>query len=264
MSLDIKNISHAHIFDAGKYYGNPGLSTAFHRPIRVKVRDADGSEREITRIEKLPPMPNMKYVNAAGHVVRLTLTQSSGQTNTDGEYALRKRHWMELYPAEVRVPDGHGGTRVERRGGIEYGRCPLLSESGQRWISDEIRKTSSPCDPRDFGRGRKYGDHCGCPHIEMVIAERMGQTAEYQRLQEEERKSVAQRQVEEDSKRNKAIVEQLSRTAAAAQAPVDVTSLLHQLASNPDIMRTLNAIARGADAGESAQAQRRRGKPTEE
>lgn len=261
MALEIKNISQAHIFDAGKHYGTPGISGAFQRLVRVPVTGADGSERTEVRTEKLPPMPSAKYVNAAGDVVRLTLTQASGQATVDGEYALRKRKWMEQFPVRRRelVKDENGnvtGSREIITSGIEYGKCPLTSDSGVRWMPDEIRAANhTPCDARDFGRGKKYGDHCGCPHIEMIIAYRHGKTSEYEALVAEEKKSLQVKQFEEDRARNRAILDRLADTGSATGGKgTDTDELLRQLAANPEIMARLAALAAGAQTagGETA------------
>lgn len=213
--MPIIDLSKATIYDAGKHYQGVGASASYSRRVRTK----DGE----VGIEKRPPMISEKWVNAAGHVVAITKTNGPGNQPTNTPY------W-------------HGKRETLRNAkGIPYGKCPFHTEEGLMWMPAAMRATNDACDPLDFGPGRTHGEHAACAHIEQIIAERMGKTQRANELEEERRKSQAQREAELRQKREEMMIAQMT-AAASPQADDDSVALLRKIASNPDIMAQLQKL----------------------
>lgn len=191
----IGNLSKANIHDCGQ---NP--------PPRLVTINDKGAKV----IEKIPALPFRKFVNMQGHVVRVALSNAAAIRNTNNPAAHRTL------------------TMISDEGFVPYGKCLLLDEQGQRWAPKDMRALADPCTYEDFGPGKRYGEHCACPHIEEIIQRRQGKHSEASAKFEERKKSLELRRHEEESLRNKAIIEKI---AADTDALSKATALTDELAA---------------------------------
>jgi hypothetical protein len=178
----IGNLSQANIHDCGQ---KPP-------PRRVTINDQGNRV-----VEKIPALPYRKFVNMQGHVVRVALSNAAAERNTNNPAAHRTL------------------TMISDEGFVPYGKCLLLDEQGQRWAPRDMRQLADPCTYEDFGRGKRYGEHCACPHIEEIILRRQSKHGAAEKLFAERKKTLELRRHEEESLRNKAIIEKIAADTEA-------------------------------------------------
>lgn len=211
----LKTLSDAEIFDAGRHYaaiGTPAtlLSTYVGVDGAVPVRR--------------PPLPYKKYVDLSGGVRGITLSNSPAIRAVNTQYALQKT------------------TYLESLGFIPYSECPLGTSIGQRNMPASMKGRSDLCRPDEFGRGKKYGDHQACPHVEEIIALRHKNQKAADKIREEQQKSFDVQRREEETKRNDAVFAQIANlTSVVMSGKAGTGNLLDQIADSDDMMELLIA-----------------------
>jgi len=219
----IKNLSDASIYDAGRRYAGVGPAPVYTRKVRYEghIEKRQGKMVEV----RYPPMPFKKYVDKVGGVRCVTLSNAPGIRATQTPYAIQKMAFLES------------------QGFIAYAECPLTGP-GRQWLPESMQGRTDLCNPQDFGQGKKYGNHCGCPHIEEVIAIRHGDQERADAIRAEQAKTYESRKLEIEEKRNNAVFEQLALLTQAVKGGNPGTGdLLDQIAGNADMMSLLNQLA---------------------
>ena len=149
----LKSLSRAPIHDAGA-----------RNPPRRKHVDDDG----VVVWEKLPPQPYARYVNAAGHIVTVPLTNSAAIRNANNPYAHRVHE------------------RARRAGMIRYGKCPAQTLEGL----PRSMAGKRPCAPGSYSE-----DEC-CSCVTKIIENRRSAHEQRERESAERHKSMEQRRME--------------------------------------------------------------------
>lgn len=130
--------------------------------------------------------PQVKFVNAAGHVVHVAVSGGSALVN---DPAYRQR----------------AIALQERNGGIIYGACPLRTGSIAAAefppeLRDQMCDMRGPMNPKG-----EFGEHKGCPHVEHVIAVRQAKTRELA----EQRERMFQSEKDIKAKRDSELIDAL-------------------------------------------------------
>lgn len=148
-------------FDAGK---------AGQQKRMVPVLDAEGDPVRSPRsgnprMRRTRHRPSMKWVTATGSILEVPTSGGSGQPD-DPTVIAQKTAVM------------HGA------GAIRYSVCPITDSLSRANIPKAVRKEVA-CPAEKFGRGKEYGAHQACPHVERIIAERSAKHAADERRTQE-------------------------------------------------------------------------------